>query len=179
MVVIYIRHAEKEYSNNSAKINSHYRLDPAITEKGIKESRKLCQKLIDMYGLPEIIYYSPFLRCRQTLGSFLEQLKEMNYDTSQIKLIPNSEITEYLGNQKILDWDFDVTEETKNLDRNSHPETYKTFSLRVENHYQKIKNNGNKQIWIITHGIILSKITQLINNTKGNFSFDYLGTLVI
>ncbi len=87
--LILIRHAESE--RNKALDGALFITDPsllesvakipdhkiALTEKGVSQAREISHKIKEVYGVPDIVFHSGYLRTRQTtdgiLGSFTEE----------------------------------------------------------------------------------------------------------
>ena len=103
MRIIYIRHADKDFSNGNSEYFKH---DPGITEIGVERARKIATQLIELYGEPEQIISSPFRRARETSLTLNSMLKN---PLEEIKI--DSDLSEYLGNHS--DVPLDVTVPTK------------------------------------------------------------------
>ena len=74
---IYIRHGEKLYHNNSTGVQHTY--DAGLSRTDIGKMKELVEKLVHTYGRPDLIFCSPFERCRETallLRYFLYHLGE-------------------------------------------------------------------------------------------------------
>lgn len=144
---IYIRHAEKLYNNGKSK---SYKFDPGITEEGFQNSIKLSRFLIRKYGKPEFIICSPYLRTRQTAYAMAKEKK--------IPIIINPKLSEYLGNH--YDKKLDVHKETLKY-QPPHPEKFSDLKKRIIEYSKYIKSINNKNIWIITHGLIIKEFAKL------------------
>ncbi len=164
--IIWIRHIEKLYKNGYAVIEGQHQHDPeiVINKMTFNNVDNLISELILKYGTPNKIIISPFLRTRQTAEIFTDILKsKYNFKT---KIEYSTDIAEYLGFCK------------KGPERqvaDLHPETlyhfnfkvylgesFKHFKTRIENHITHIENE-NKNIWVITHGVVLSSIYTYFN----------------
>ena len=151
---IYIRHAEKSYTNGNSDIYKH---DPGITSYGVKKAKKTAKFLVKEWGEPTFIICSPYRRTRETahiMNSVLKNpIKEILIDVN---------ISEYLGNHN--DVPIDITDNTS-IYEPPHPETFDQMKKRVKKHYDKmnryIKNKFNQVIWIISHGLIIEQISKL------------------
>ena len=153
---IYLRHAEKEYSNGYSDIFKH---DPGITDYGYKRTKKIAEKLIENFGIPDKIVCSPYKRTRETamvLNSCLPNPHE------EIFIDPT--LSEYLGNHSNVP--LDVTDHTKYYNP-PHPETFEEMLSRVKKHNSKSRrkaldlfNQGT--IWYITHGLIIKQLANMI-----------------
>ena len=171
---IYIRHAEKKYKNG---FSNKHKFDPQITDNGEFNTEILAQKLLKLYGKPDIIICSPYLRTRQT-ASILRKMADEN-----IEILYDVHLSEYLGNHQsdILD----VHPETKKY-KPPHPENFKQFCYRIRHHdnYTKKltslaqKNGINIVIWIVTHGIVINQLARLYG-MKRNKQVENLSGIII
>ena len=73
MVFIWIRHAEKLYNNGKGPIGSKQH-DPGILRDEEQKIRNLTRRLIKIYGYPNKIICSPYLRTRETCNYIKEEL---------------------------------------------------------------------------------------------------------
>jgi len=181
MSKIWIRHVEKLYKNGKGDIHdkTQYQHDPGIKieEDTFKKIEELVFNLVKNHGTPKYIYCSPFLRTRETMNLILEILdkKYKTYPT----IVYKTEIAEYLGFCKRFD-----SKEKADI----HPDTKKIFNFaiflgeslnhfkeRVYNHFKEIKDN-NDNIWIVTHGIVISNIFNHYNgfNIERPKPLDYI-----
>lgn len=150
---IYIRHADKEYSNGDADMFVH---DPGITEKGGEKSKMVAVHLIEQWGIPNRIIVSPYRRTRETAKIMRSVIGK------KIPIHVDRELSEYLGNHRGIP--IDVTESTLAHDP-PHPETFEDLTNRVKSHHNKITKYTKKTsgvIWIITHGLIMKQVAALI-----------------
>ena len=67
-MIIYIRHA---HDNEKHAKHKH---DHRLTKKGKYQAKKLIHPLIEKYGYPTKIYFSPFIRCRETVSKMIGEL---------------------------------------------------------------------------------------------------------
>lgn len=168
-MLIFIRHAEKAYQNCHGDSGDH-RHDPPLTDSGYIFSKDKSFNLVGLYGEPDLIVSGPYERCRKTAEAMAQGLSRK----VDIKVDPD--LSEYLGNHK--NDDLDVTEETLKYNP-PHPETFDQFLKRVNKIYDKYCVSGRKEIvWIITHGIILSRLYKIINR-RSRGKFEYLEDLTI
>lgn len=178
MRTIYIRHADKNYTNGSAEYFKH---DPGITEIGVERAKKIAIKLIELYGKPSRIVSSPYRRTRETsiiMNSMVSPpLPEIEID---------SNISEYLGNHNSSE--LDVTIQTK-IHKPPHPENFEQMKSRVKKHVEmnlsnqpKIREiesvkrydkNSTGVTWFVTHGLIIKQIA-LHFNIKTSKELPYL-----
>jgi hypothetical protein len=149
---IYIRHANKEYKNSST-INQ----DPNITNKGRRESKIVGSKLIEIWGIPDLIITSPYLRCRETTHEMIGEHK--------VRIIVDSNISEYMGHQKhknIL-----LTDETQSY---SPPmdNTINDLIFRTIDHNEQFSylNSTKCVVWIITHSFFMHHLRLTLGLSK-------------
>ena len=157
--MLYIRHSEKLYKNGE---NTEYQLDPGLTENGKVNAMIKFTKLLK-YGIPSIIYCSPYLRTRET--AIIAQYVVSNNTGLNVQIIVDNLLSEYLGNQKNVNFKKDVHKET--LQYNPLPsETWKEYINRIKQ-YIKLNNqkqNDNKIRWYISHGLVIQSIAFLYGN---------------
>lgn len=152
---IYLRHADKLYSNGHSETYKH---DPGIVDTEEKRIVAMANYLISQYGIPTAVICSPYLRTRQTAGHIVTALKQRGHD---VPLYVDVRISEYLGNraQDILD----VTPDTAQY-HPPHPERFHQLDRRVEEHNAYAPENA----WYITHGLVIDRLIRHItgNGTK-------------
>lgn len=163
---IYIRHAEKEYSNGESEIYKH---DPNITNNGREKARRVAKFLIDKWGVPDMIVCSPYERTRETA-------KEMaSIIDKDIKIKCDVRLSEYLGNHK--EDELDVKRETEKYNP-PHPEIFFEMDSRVLLHNDEMQELDDSEmiVWFITHGIIINRIANAMGFTLKR-RFPYLGAI--
>ncbi len=164
--IIWIRHAEKLYDNEKGPDGCRQH-DPGLIMnlKLHKNIDYLVNNLIKNYGVPNKIICSPFLRTRQTMNLIVEKLNNKN----NINIEYSNNIAEYLGYCKSSIKRADIELETKHI--MNIPvligESIESLDSRVERHLNDVENQCGT-IWVITHGIIISKIFKLISGQKLN-----------
>lgn len=146
-MIIYIRHAEKEYNNGHSE---SYKFDPNITEEGMEKTRILANKLLEEYGKPDVIICSPYLRTRET-ADLISKVVGVDYRIDKF-------LSEYLGNHKYEK--LDVHEETKKYNP-PHPETFRKFQTRVYKHNTYMNKFSDKKVWIVTHGLFITELSKI------------------
>lgn len=143
-----IRHAERfdfKYPFNwlikciLSNINPN---DTPITEKGYNDAYMLGRSIyIDDNFIPDVIYSSPYLRCKQTAIAIQYFYKQLGYD---INIITDSLLEEIKYN------------EIKNDQLND----------RINNIYKKLINSGKYQnIILITHAVIVYNLSNIYQKT--------------
>lgn len=160
---IYIRHGEKEYTNNDNKI-IQFKHDPGLTENGKTLASLKAIQLIKDYGIPSSVIVSPFLRTRQTAEIMLAEVEKVINNDCKRNCLPvlyhDITIGEYLGNQKNCTI-IDITSETKKYDPIREYNMY-SFRKRVRKHNENEKKCDYKGVsWFITHGLVIKQLTYL------------------
>jgi len=158
---IYIRHAPEIKRSLLTQLKD----DPEIQQSAIQSCQRLCSQLIDRFGRPTKIISSPLARCRLTAVAMAEQLNmDVEYDP-QIST-------------HIQDEDVDISWDSL---RHSIPigESSYQFEHRIRCHNDSVRcyDSSRKPVWIITHGIVISKVM----NAMGfkTITFPYLASIVI
>ena len=149
---IYIRHADKEYSNGDSETHKH---DPGITIDSPDYCHMKATELIKRYGIPFVIVCSPYKRTRETAIQMSEFISTTFSSTVKIRV--DVQLSEYLGNRR--DEKLDVTADTLNFDP-PHPETFHEMDSRVRWHndiFRKL-DDFPEVVWFITHGFIINRI---------------------
>jgi broad specificity phosphatase PhoE len=168
--IIYIRHGKDAVDE--------YKYDEILTDKGKIAVKHLTKKLIKEHGVPDIIYYSPYYRTRQTKNIMLKTIKKyFNRD------YPPYECDNRLSR-------FFTEKQSRNPDIRSDTikkgapvyETWEEFNARVKEQVDEMENsnktNNYKVIWCVTHTLILD---YLIRNKEldRDHHIPYLDTIVI
>ena len=163
-MIIYIRHGEDEEKD--------YKYDESLTHYGKKSSRKLAHKLIDQYGIPDAIYYSPFYRTRQTLREMLIAIDE--HTDQRIEKVCDPRLSRFFTKQQKRNPD--IRSDTK---RRGPPldEEWEEFKLRVKDQIEEIENEEGI-VWCITHTLVLSRVIKIKGLDHG-YKIPYLDTIVL
>jgi len=164
--IIYIRHGEDKMDG--------YKYDESLTKRGKKEARKLAHQLISYHGIPDIIYYSPYYRTRQTLKQMLSVIAE--YTDTKVHKICDYRISRYFTqNQR---QNPDIRRDTGKHNPPIH-EDYKDFKRRVKEHLIEAESKRDcNVIWCITHTLVLERIIHL-KNLSHEFEIPFLDTVAI
>lgn len=170
---VWIRHASKQYCNGKGPDGSHQH-DSPIKEDTDDQIFDKTEMLVRQFGFPDQILFSPFLRTRQTKDKMLVKLQEIDpFKASDIQIIPDESICEYLGFQKPFGRLADLEEETHSYFVKPFllGETFKSLNQRVKQHIQKLNyksSDSPRNVWIITHGIILNNIHYTLSRSLGS-----------
>jgi len=152
--MLYIRHAQKSYSNGCS---DEFPLDPDLTDKGRKDAKDKFKAILDKYGVPSKIISSPYLRARETAQIAHDVIKQIT--GKNVEIIYDSLIGEYLGHQRKKDINKCLRPETLAY-QPIPPENWKQYSFRVRKYTNNTINNESStlRLWYITHGIIIKSI---------------------
>lgn len=169
---IIIRHADDSVIDLSQNDNKH---DTTITNSGKRKSYKLAKKLVKKYGIPDVIYCSPFQRGRNTVKEMMkvftkEQLKH-------IKILVDINLTKYFTDTQKYNPKIHHTTSYYNI---PVVESKEDVLERSHNHLNRLyKHHSQKEvIWSITHAIVVNYIGQMVGKDKNN-SIDFLEYITI
>lgn len=160
MVIIFIRHGEKAYRNGRSAIYAH---DPPLTKRGEDKCADVSTDILK-YGTPNIVYSSPYLRCRQTMECLLKRAQ------SKPEIIIDNRIAECLVRQSYMQ----VHDETAKYNP-PHEKDYRDVEKRIDDFYQDVsKGHKDKVIWVVTHGIVVNHVHKAYNDEPIQVNFlDY------
>lgn len=178
---VFIRHAEKEFNNNRGP-DGAFQHDPPLKESLLHITERMGRKLLNNIGVPNMIIMSPYLRVRQTVN-----MLGKNHDFSQLYYV-DTNLAEYLGNQSINihvspSTIYHSTVDDKLVLPNTR-ENKEMLMDRVRNHIDTIhilddyianKVEEDKIIWIVTHGIVIQYIHEILkqNNIENIMSSEF------
>lgn len=173
---VYIRHGPKAYINGKAPegLPNH---DPHIININYPLINNTGRELVNRFGVPDKVVMSPYLRVRQTGKELLKsEIEKTGEKFISDKFFIDPLISEFLGNQR---GKIDISESTKKYSDTPLPqpgESLETLKRRVTAHLDMVSltedkiddfiNNDNRKskntvIWVVTHGIIISKIYEI------------------
>jgi len=164
MVLIYIRHSHDDYGEAT------HRHDHRITSLGKEKAKEVGQQLIAQYGMPSLIYCSPFKRTKQTLRYMLHKYEKA--DLINVKVKYDNNLSRYFNSKE--QEDPSVFPETNGV---PIVENKKQFQTRINNHIREVENYGfvtgavgNKAaagavgvasvVWCITHALVFKRIAK-------------------
>lgn len=151
MVVIIIRHAEDNKDNS-------YKHDQTITKHGKKNTKIKTKKLIHKYGQPDIIFYSPLRRTKETLNIMLKYINNKN-----LKLIKDNRISRYFSSTEQKNVSISTITLYENI---PIYESHNEFNRRCDDFLRNIidiKKNNNLNVWIITHTLVIKRICKKLH----------------
>lgn len=165
-LIIYIRHGND--------MKSKYRFDQKLTDKGKKRAQELSQKLIDQYGIPDAIFYSPYYRTRQTKNKMLKTISK--HTDEKIFKRYDRRLSRFFTKKDSKNPD--IRKDTKNK-KVPIFETWKEFKNRVRKQLNYVeKRTEFNVIWCIGHTLILKEIIK-IKNLPRSTHIEYLDTIVL
>jgi len=178
--IVWIRHAEKQYANHKGPIGCKQH-DSPIQNTDFENERIKARtlNLIDNYGIPDTIIYSPFLRVRQTMDKMNTIIKTVS--DKPIEYLCDPDIGEFLGFQKPRGGLGDVEATTSIYYPGKKVylgESIDDLRNRVYKHLTKIKNKSGI-VWVITHGFVIKHICETIKDMFDDEvkEVDEIGTL--
>jgi broad specificity phosphatase PhoE len=149
--LMFVRHSYREYRNGKSPNGTLQHDSPIMT--GYR--REIVFKFLynfDVYGYPDKIICSPFLRNRQT-AKIIKHIV-----SPDVEIFIDKDVEEFLGWQKPKGGIPDLDEETKKYtDCKLGIENFEDIKKRTEKYYEKIKN-PDENILIVTHGIFISQL---------------------
>ena len=169
MVLIYIRHSE-DY------VNSHEH-DERLTKDGKKKAFRYGLELVEKYGMPNIIYHSPYFRARQTAKLIIKSIYK--YHKIRIKRKIDPKLGRYFTSSEKENPD--IKRSTKEKGAIIY-ENYDEFKDRV---FKQLENREKEQleddinVWCISHNLVIRKIYKHKNIQTGRKYVKYLETFQI
>jgi broad specificity phosphatase PhoE len=166
-MLIWIRHAPKEYANGKGPTGSKQYDSPVdFNFDTIMDIEDLVNTLIKSYGKPTRIVTSPFLRTRQTSLYIREYIKDKYNHSPDIQM--SKDVSEFLGFcRRVENPQENFQSETfAYMDKNVRfDETQSELRQRVNNHINEVRNYDGCT-WIVTHGIVMSRIYEILIGEK-------------
>lgn len=162
--IIYIRHGQDKRSG--------YKYDEKLTSRGKKESKEMAIDLIKQYGLPDVIYCSPFYRTRQTKRRMVKMVKKYGGDP---KVIIDSRLSRFFTKKEKRNPDI-----KKDTMKHNVPiyESWEEFKLRVKDQLNDMESSNNQIVWCIGHTLIIKHVARFKNIDRPDH-VDYLDTVII
>lgn len=171
--IIYIRHGND--------IRNRHKYDEELTSEGKRMAKKLAKELIKKHGLPDIIYYSPFYRTRQTGKYMIKTIKKYRDSLShedknkKIRLKIDPRLGRFFTEKQKHNPDISSSTLSKGA---IIDETWDEFHGRIEEQMNEILNNKYQIIWNITHTLVLLRIAHL-QNIERSPHVEYMDTVII
>lgn len=166
MTVIYIRHAKDK--------KDRCEHDEKLTEEGKEDVKRFTKKLIDENGFPDVIYYSPFMRTRQTVKYMLRQIKHMD-ENRKVKISIEPKLGRFFTAKERKNPD--IHESTERRNPIIH-EDKKSFHSRIKKHLKRVSKKGEDQvIWNVTHTLVLLRVAEYLDIERDPH-VEYLDTVI-
>jgi len=165
MTIIYIRHGKDRKSS--------YVCDEKLSKESRSEIEDLAEKLVEEYGVPNIIYYSPFHRTYKTAKYMKKKIQEKTNQKIHFKVEPR--LGRFFNKHERTDPKIRKSTYQKGAITD---EIYEEFKNRIELQMNTILKKENKIIWNITHSLVILHIAKL-NNIKRNKHVEFLDTVIL
>lgn len=145
-----MRHSDDE------GIDATYRHDAKISNSGALAVMKYTRELITKNGLPEIIFCSPFRRCKYTVKYMMKVMRrEFNYVP---KIIIDPRLSRYFSPAEQRNPQIGVRTAKHNV---PIKETGEQFRSRADSFIIDIERyKDRKNIWIVTHTLVLRQVAR-------------------
>ena len=168
MSLIFIRHARDK--------RGKYAHDERLTESAKEEIAQFTEKMVAEFGFPDLIYYSPFMRTRETTKYILRKLKELKQENEKekyVKIKCEPKLGRFFTNFERQDPDISGSTMRRKPIINDKK---KEFHARIKKHLRKVQyksKNHNLNIWNITHTLVLLHVAEL-ESIERNPHVEYL-----
>lgn len=145
-MIVYVRHSDDEGGDCS---KAH---DCRLTRRGISLASTVGSKLIEKYGIPNIVYVSPFRRTIQTVNAMLRSV-----DTTNIEVIEDVRIGRYFSSREQRHPDIDPQTDVTGL---HVEESYTQFKHRVRRFARFMKQfvASDQVAWVVTHALVYKQL---------------------
>lgn len=169
--IIYIRHGHDT--------RDKHKYDEILTSHGKKKVKELTKRLIDEHGIPDIIYYSPYYRTRQTKRIMLKviynHLKSENIEKELTKLKCDWRLSRFFTKkQRSFP---DIRKETENRGA-PIKEKWEDFKIRVNEQLEEMEQSDYQVIWCVTHTLVVNHVIK-IKNIEHGYEIPYLDTVIL
>lgn len=150
--------------DNSKHRDKH---DPPLVSDADNQIREKTRYLVQKYGPPDIIFYSPMRRCRQTHEIVLSELAEMG-----------AKIPEFHRDRRLSRYFFNKEKLSPKINRKTWSEgipiteTKDEFKARVSDFYSEMLHLRDfENIWCITHTKVFLTIMEIRGKKTRYLSF--------
>lgn len=148
MVIVWIRHFTKAYSNGKSPL---FPLDPPVLPDPEGQIPQLRTTLVTTYGSPDHIICSPYLRCRETAAALTELPPHID-----------TRVSEYLSARRAYPPPTEglVRAETA-LYNLPHNEDSAALTQRVQSLLRWLEVEPSERvIWVVTHGSVIRAVSK-------------------
>jgi len=167
MVLIYIRHGH-DYTRS----HDH---DERLSDRGKKESYKYALELVEKYGIPEVIYHSPYFRARQTAKLMVKSIYKRH--NIKIKRELDPKLGRYFTSKQKRNPDIKRSTQRKGA---IIYEDWDQFKNRVNEQMIEHSLEGKeKNIWCITHNLVVRRMYKLKEMKRETKWVNYLETMIM
>lgn len=158
-MLVYIRHSKDR------KDKEDHVQDPKLTDEGKLMAKEKGNKLINKYGIPDIIFCSPFLRTRQTLKYLLKNVPDRR--KKEIKIIYDPRASRYFSQEERNNIDIARSTIKRNIPifETSQEVSERLFSLMDE--LNMLAQQG-QVVWCITHTSVYKRLAHYYQATLPN-----------
>lgn len=150
-MIIWIRHSDDEHRHQQK-----YTHDTDLNSNGKKIARDKGREILKKYGIPHIIYCSPFKRTVQTLEEILKNLPQDK--TKNIKIIYEPMISRYFSEQEKLNPEVSKSTIKKGIILDKDHKHFKYRVVKFKNNIHK--THENKTVFCITHSTIYKTLAK-------------------
>lgn len=151
-MLIYIRHSDDQTSDTT---HEH---DPKLNQEGKNRAAKEGRSLIKEFGIPTIIYCSPYRRTRETVKYMLRNVSRR--DKAGIRIVFNSRLARYFA--KVERRNVNICDSTRDSDIPIY-ESRKEFIERVEKLAKRMEHyiDSDEIVWCITHTTVYKRLGRI------------------
>lgn len=156
--LLYLRHGNDEH-NRIERLQQHrhdYQLNKSKKNKIFLYNTIL--DLLDTYGVPEVIRYSPMTRTRETTTAIKKIIKQYYPHSDLPSFIVDTSLTRYFTSSEQQDISLASHTEQYNPPTN---ENITAFNLRVANHIKyMLEHHTSQKVWCITHAMVYKRVAK-------------------
>lgn len=161
-----------------------YSHDERLTASAKEDIYQFTEKMVQEFGFPDLIYYSPMLRTRQTTKYILRKLKELKEVEEQaqeqrqgreqrqeerqgennfVKIKCEPKLGRYFNTKERRDPDVHESSMRRGVIIEDNKQQ---FHSRIKKHLRKVINKAKKsniKIWNITHTLVLLHVAEILS----------------
>jgi broad specificity phosphatase PhoE len=157
--IIFFRHGHKQYDNNN-RVQGRPAFDSPLIDGQCADIKDNGIECVLKHDVPDILFYSPYLRTRQTADALLTSLIEHPV------ICVNLDISEYLGHQRVKPEYSHYPESEMYGILPPVGESTRAFRDRCNNFAQHLLHREQSNvIWVVSHSYVISTVVEMI---KGN-----------
>lgn len=161
MGVTYVRHSADMAVEDSTHVH-----DARLTRPGKELATKKGKKLIRRYGLPKIVFCSPFRRTKETLEAMLKDVSRT--ERNKIQIIFDPDLSRYFTREEKRH--ASVDDETNEAKIPIY-ETLLEFGQRVQRVVKNMEKylSSPENIWVVTHTTVYKRLSRAYNVTLPDY----------